>query len=59
MARLKNEKFKGVAVGFFKSDGKVFARGFGHGTFASGKTKKDAFENAKSEIKFLKKRGNI
>ena len=60
MSKIKSEKYKCVAIKFYKDGDKVIAQPYG---FASpigvGKTKTSAFENIKPKIRLAQKRGNI
>jgi len=58
--RLKDEKYNGVIIEFHKElSGEVRARLPAHGLAGTGQTKREAFEDAKDSIRFLKERGNI
>ena len=61
MTRLKDAKYKGVKMKFFrdKKFGVVYADAYGIGVLAQGRTKRTALDNAKVQIRYKKRRGNI
>ena len=57
MVKLKSESYKGIIIEFFKEEDGIRARLPAHGELAGfSQTKKEAFEDAKDSIRFLKKR---